>query len=92
MRNRHETVAKQAQWLSAVVRGYFNYHAVPGNMARLEAFRTQAIRRWHFALRRRSHKHRLKWERFGPLVNQWIPSARILHPYPNERFYAKHPK
>ena len=22
----------------------------------------------------------------------WIPQAQILHPYPNERFYAKHPR
>jgi hypothetical protein len=26
------------------------------------------------------------------LVDRWIPRPKILHPYPNERFYAKHPK
>jgi hypothetical protein len=31
-------------------------------------------------------------ERFGPLSDRWIPIPRILHPYRNERFYAKHPK
>ncbi|MCO6435706.1 MAG: group II intron reverse transcriptase/maturase [Phycisphaerae bacterium] len=92
MRRRHEPVAGQARWLASVVRGYLNYHAVPGNMASVMAFRTQAIRHWLFALRRRSHKHRLPWKRFGPLADKWIPRARILHPYPNERFYAKHPK
>jgi RNA-directed DNA polymerase len=50
------------------------------------------IRHWLFALRRRSHKHRLPWERFGPLANRLIPNAKILHPYPNVRFYAKHPR
>ncbi len=61
-------------------------------MASVKAFRTQSIGHWLFALRRRSHKHRFPWKRFGPLVDKWIPSARIPHPYPNERFYAKHPK
>jgi hypothetical protein len=28
----------------------------------------------------------------GRLVRRWIPKVQILHPYPNERFYAKHPK
>ena len=25
------------------------------------------------------------------LMNRWIPLPRILHPYPDERFYATHP-
>ncbi len=92
MRRRHEPVALQAQWLASVVRGYLNYHAIPGNIASVTAFRTQSIRHWLFALRRRSHKHRLPWTRFGPLADKWIPGARIMHPYPNERFYANHPR
>jgi hypothetical protein len=32
------------------------------------------------------------WERFGPIANHWVPRPRILHPYPNARFYAKHPR
>ncbi len=92
MRHRHAPVAWQGKWLSAVVRGYFNYHAVPGNIARMMEFRTQAVRHWLFALRRRSHKHRLTWARFGPVADRLIPSAKILHPYPNVRFYAKHPR
>ena len=30
-------------------------------------------------------------ERFWPLVDRWIPSAKILHPHPNLRFDARHP-
>jgi len=30
---RHEPIPWQGQWLCGVVRGYFNYHAVPGNTA-----------------------------------------------------------
>jgi len=24
--------------------------------------------------------------------DKWIPKAKILHPYPEERFYAIHPR
>jgi group II intron reverse transcriptase/maturase len=89
---RHEPIPKQGKWLRGVVQGYFNYHGIPGNTAALEAFRTEAVRSWLRALRRRSQRHRLKWERFRRHVDRWIPHPKVLHPYPNERFYAKHPK
>ncbi len=91
-RCRHLPVPTQGVWLRRVVQGYFNYHAIPGNGAALDAFRTQAVRAWLHALRRRSQRHRLNWERFGRLVNRWIPKVTFLHPYPNERFFAKHPR
>lgn len=89
---RHLPFPVQAAWLRRVVRGYFNYHAVPGNSEALKAFRTQVIRHWRKALKRRSQRHRLPWRRFGPLANRWLPKARILHPSPNVRFFAKHPR
>ncbi|MGA3169334.1 MAG: group II intron reverse transcriptase/maturase [Terriglobia bacterium] len=92
MRIRHEPVAKQGTWLSGVVRGYFNYHAIPGNGDRIVEFRTQVNRLWFRALHRRSQRARLNWARFGKLVDLWIPKPRILHPHPNVRFYAMHPK
>ena len=92
MRCRHLPVLQQGHWLRGVVKGYLNYHAVPGNMAALEAFRTQAVRHGLFALRRRSQRSRLPWERFSKSVERWIPKPAILHPYPNKRFYAKHPR
>ena len=38
-RGRHEPVRVVGQWLTRVVSGYFNYHAVPGNLIRLGGFR-----------------------------------------------------
>ena len=35
----HTPVAEVGQWLRSVVQGYFNYHAVPGNMDSLNSFR-----------------------------------------------------
>jgi len=92
MRRRHEPLGEQVTWLQGVVRGYFNYHAIPGNMLALESFRREVLRYWLRALRRRSQRHRLSWERFGPFADRWIPKPKILHPHPNDRFYAKHPK
>src|SRR5436305_1704815 len=86
----HQPVAEVGKWLRSVVQGYFNYHAVPGNMDSLNSFRAQVIWRWYRALRRRSQRDRMTWERFWPLVDRWIPSARILHPHPNVRFDAKY--
>jgi RNA-directed DNA polymerase len=86
----HQPVAEVGRWLKAVVQGYFNYHAVPGNMDSLNSFRAQVIWRWYRALRRRSQRDRMTWERFWPLVDRWIPSAKILHPHPNVRFGARY--
>jgi RNA-directed DNA polymerase len=85
-------LSQQTAWLQGVVRGYYNYHAIPGNMPALETFRREAIRSWLRALRCRSQRRRLSWECFGSLTDLCIPKPKILHPHPNERFYAKHPK
>jgi RNA-directed DNA polymerase len=87
----HHAVAETGQWLQSVIRGYFRYMAVPGNGARLSAFRRQVTRLWQHALRRRSDRRPL-WDRLRPLFDRWIPPVRILHPYPNVRFDARHPR
>jgi RNA-directed DNA polymerase len=86
----HEPVAEVGKWLRSVVQGYFNYHAVPGNIDSLQSFRAQVVWHWSRTLQRRSQKSRMSWERFGPLVARWIPSAVILHPRPAMRFNARY--
>lgn len=92
VRRRHEPLPQVGRWVQSVVQGYLNYHAVYGNLARLRAFRTQVARAWLFAVRRRSHRHRMPWARFSRIVDRWLPKPTVLHPYPNMRFYAKHPR
>lgn len=92
MKMRARPIHEQGQRLGRVVRGYLNYHAVPGNMRALNAFCTEVKRHWLHALRRRSQRHRMPWSRFRRLIARWLPSPRILHPYPNVRFYAAHPR
>jgi group II intron reverse transcriptase/maturase len=88
-RRQHLPVPEQGQWLASVVQGHLNYYAVPDNIDAVEAFRTQAARHWHRALRRRSQRSRLDWKRMNRLVTRWLPRARILHPWPDTRFNAK---
>lgn len=89
----HERIAETGRWLRSVVQGYFNYHAVPGNFVALKTFRREVARAWLAALRRRSQRHRLTWERFKELVvDRFLPRPRILHPYPGVRFDASHPR
>ena len=91
VRGRHRPNLEQAEWLIRVMTGYFRYFAIPGNIQTLGSFRTQVTRYWLRALRRRGQKHHLNWETFGPRVNRLIPRPVVMHPYPNERLYAKHP-
>lgn len=92
MLRRHQPLHELGQWLCNVLRGYYQYHAVPSNYAKLRAFRRLVVRCWYQALRRRGQRRRLTWERFGPLADRQLPRPRILHPYPTARFYAKHPR
>jgi len=88
----HERIAETGEWLRSVVQGYFNYHAVPGNFEALRTFRREIARAWLEALRRRSQRHRLPWERFRSIIDRYLPLPRILHPEPGVRFDAKYPR
>ena len=88
MRRRHLPIPEQGRWLASVLRGHCNYYAVPSNSDAITAFRTQATRHWYRALRRRSQRTRLTWERMDRLATRWLPPARILHPWPDDRFAA----
>jgi group II intron reverse transcriptase/maturase len=88
----HAPVAETGKWLRSVVQGYFNYHAIPGNGKRLRAFRDGVRRLWRQVLRRRGQRRPWTWERFAAVASRWLPSPRILQPYPSVRFDAKHPR
>jgi RNA-directed DNA polymerase len=89
MHRRHLPVPEQGRWLASVLRGHYNYYAVPDNGQALRAFREQAVRHWLRALRRRSQRTRLTWERMSRLAARGLPPARILHPWPDDRFAAR---
>jgi RNA-directed DNA polymerase len=53
----------------------------------LDQFVTVVERLWVGTLRRRSQRggRAWPWSQIGKLVKHWIPRARIVHPYPNQR-------
>jgi RNA-directed DNA polymerase len=91
-RRMHDPVAQTGGWLKSVVQGYFNYHAVPGNLDSLAVFRQRLLGLWWHRLRRRSQKNRFSWHRTLELGQPWLPEPRVLHPYPGVRFAASHPR
>jgi len=88
----HQPIAEVGKWLKSVVQGYFNYHAVPGNLTSLGVFRDRVLALWWRTIRRRSHKHRNSWTRILVLAQRWLPQPRALHPFPDARFAASHPR
>jgi RNA-directed DNA polymerase len=93
VRQMHLPMEYVGKWLRSVVQGWFNYHAVPGNSPCLDQFRTLVGHLWRRVLRRRSQKgDRWTWERMSRLVRGWLPPARILHPYPNQRLLVSNPR
>ena len=89
MRRRDLPIPIQGRWLASVVAGHYRYYAVPDNSQALRGFRERIIRHWRRALSRRSQKGRMIWERMRRLAERWLPTPRILHPWPNVRFDAK---
>jgi group II intron reverse transcriptase/maturase len=86
-RRRHCSIPEQGRWLRAVVRGWLNYYAVPHTSVIVSRFCSEVERLWYWSLQRRSQRGRRgwTWPRMKRLVNVWLPPARIMHPYPNQR-------
>jgi RNA-directed DNA polymerase len=88
----HDKPVKTGLWLKSVVQGHINYYGVPFNSKALGRYVYEVRRLWLKALKRRSQRKRMNWSRFELLVAHWIPSPKIVHPYPEQRFYAKYPR
>ena len=91
-RRMHEPLNQIGTWLQSVSQGFYQYHAVPGNLRAMNAFRHRLRRMWRSTLRHRSQRPNVSWERIGPLFDRWLPAPRVLHPYPDARFDATHPR
>ena len=91
-RRMHQPIPEQGEWLSRIVAGYFNYHAVPTNMRALVVYRDRVTDLWRRTLARRSQKDGSTWDRMVKLADEFLPKPRILHPWPNLRFDVRHPR
>jgi len=72
--------------------GWFAYHAVPCNGPSLNLFRNGVIWHWRRALRRRGQRDTTSWTAIYRLADRWLPRARILHPWPDQRYAVNHPR
>jgi len=87
-RKMHAPIAQVGEWLRSVLRGYYQYHAVPGNLAVLFGFRRQVARLWFRTLSQRSQR-RPTWTKLGPVFDHWLPIPRVVHDFPDARFDAR---
>jgi group II intron reverse transcriptase/maturase len=85
----HRTIPQQGKWLGQVVRGFFQYHAVPTNSRALSAFRHHVMDLWRRTLRRRSQKDKTTWERVARIAARYIPPPIIIHDWPEQRFAVR---
>ena len=91
-RRMHWPISEQGKWLRQIVGGHYAYFAVPTNIRALTALRYHVVDLWRQSLRRRSQKDGATWERIAKIANEYLPSPRILHPWPSVRFAVKHPR
>ena len=76
----HLPVPEQGRWLGHT------------NSRRTTSFAYHVVWHWRRALMRRSQKAFVPWRRMKLLAARWIPSARIRHPWPQQRFLVQHPR
>ena len=88
-RRRHDPIAETGAWLNKVLTGHLNYFAIPLNARSVTWFFSRVQDLWRRALRRRSQRASLNWEKFSRLVDRFFPPIRILHPLPCHRFDAR---
>jgi RNA-directed DNA polymerase len=88
----HLGIRLQGKWLGRVVRGWFNYHAVPTNIGALMTFYEVVQHLWWRLLRRRSQRDRTHLAKVRRLATEFLPKPRILHPWPEVRLAAIYPR
>ena len=82
----NDPIPRTGKWLRAVVGGYYRYHAVPRNLPAMLSFYRRVCQLWQAALNRRSHKAATGWKQMYKIINRWLPSPKVMHPYPEHRF------
>ena len=65
---------------------------VPTNIAALSTFQHHVGHLWRRPLQRRSQRDCTTWAKMRGIIDRWLPSPRILHPWPRIRFAVQHPR
>ena len=88
----HLPIPEQGRWLASVLPGHYRYYAVPDNIGRCKRSATAVMRHWLKALRRRSQRSRMTWERMRRFADRWLPLARIHASLARRRASTPEPK
>jgi len=88
-RRMHDSINQTGAWLRSVLLGHYRYYGVPRNIKAMGSFHYRVLWLWHRALKRRSQKHRCSWERMTMLAQRWLPTPKIMHPYPDQRLRVR---
>jgi RNA-directed DNA polymerase len=79
-RRMHQAVKAQHVWLSAVLRGHYQYFGLMFNSPSLTAFYKCVKLAWFCTLRQRSQKGGITWTRFVAMLAALpLPKPRIVH-------------
>jgi RNA-directed DNA polymerase len=70
-RRMHAPIAQVGEWPWSALRGYYQYHVVPGNLAVLSRFRGRVVRLWYRNLCQRSQR-RPTWQKLGPIFRPLV--------------------
>jgi len=73
------------KWLGQVLRGHYQYYAVPRNLPALGSFRYALVTIWKKMMGRQSQRGYVTWDRMDRLARKWLPKPTVIHPYPNQR-------
>jgi RNA-directed DNA polymerase len=85
----HDPIPEVGKYLRSVVLGHVRYYGVPMNGPAITAFRRAVGLVWWRVLRRRSQGNHFPLRRMWPLLQTWLPPARICHPYPSQRLRVR---
>lgn len=78
-------VEDQGKWLKSIIEGHNRYYGVPNNQVAMNVFRFVVAQLWWKTLRRRGNCRKMTWQKMQPIVDRWLPRAKLHHPYPLRR-------
>jgi len=81
----HVPIAQVGEWLRSVLRGYYQYHAVPGNLAVLVSVPAPG----GAPLVQNAEPAQSTEAKLGPIFDHWLPIPHVVHAYPDVRFDAR---
>ena len=86
-------IPEQGRWLASVVRGHMAYYAVPGNSDAVSGLpRPGDPALAQGAASPQPEGPTAHLGRMNRVAARWIPPTRTVHPFPQARFAATHPR